>query len=795
MKNKIILLLSLIAFKANSQGKVVGLTLEDKNIPASFATVSLLSEKDSTNIKSIFSDENGKFQFEGVSKGKFFIGITYIGFSKTISSKFEIDDSNLQVDLGEIFLKKDAVALQEVTVKAQRKVIEREADRFVMNVAASSLASSNLLDLFRATPFMNVQGKTITFRGKSSLLVLVDNRPIPVESLGAYLESMTGGEIEKIEFITNPSSRYDASVDGVINIITKKGLKQGLIGSIRANGSQGIAGNTNWGGNFTYRQEKFALFGRYGYINSGSYEFREGNRVLGFQSPNSLAFDTEEKRVGQSQIHSTQLGLDLFLHKNHTLGFIIDGNFGNSKGTWDSNIYFRKNTKTDSTLSSPSLLRYNSIITNYSLNYKGVLDSKGREVNAIFTYSPIDIELNTQLNEQVLSSPANQFLKKYNPIRTNSPSKYNIFIGQVDFMLPIEKNWKTEVGLKISSSSNQSQVVQDRLIDGTWKNSPQYTFNNDLTEQIASGYANVSKNIKKTFFRAGLRVENTQAVAKNVFDYNFTNLFPSVLLQQSFSQNYQVTLDYRKKIIRPSYSQLLPYVIVVDQYTSGEGNLSLRPQYSNVVSITNSFKNSTYVTLDYTHSKGQVLELPYLNGNSVIWKQQNLDLSQIYTANIYNTKNIKPWWQFNNYVWGGYYSAKGLIDNKTTKINGLSWTFATSSTFTLPKEFKIDAYFSYDSPYIYGIFETPARNFTRIAVRKTAMKKQAEFTLAVDDIFRGNYYGTAINTNVLALNSKTYQDSRRISVGFTYQLGKRTVEGANPKSLGNEDVLGRTQKR
>ena len=789
---KILFLIVLIlheSFNLFSQGKIIGITLEEVNVPASFATIALMSAKDSSIVKGLMSDEYGKFSFDNIELGEYMLGITYVGFEKTYTSKLVLSSVNNTIDIGNLLLKKGSQILQEVVVTTQKKVMERLPDRFIMNVSSSTFSSSSLLDLFRATPFMNVQGNSISLKGKPNLLVLLDNRPIPQESLGNLLESMTGGEIEKIEFITIPSSKYDASVDGVINIITKKGMKVGLNGSVRGAFSQGILSNINTGLNLTYRQEKYSIFAKYGFIGGEQISIQNGFRKFSINN-STIVYNTYQERIFKNQFHSPQIGIDFYLHKNHTLGLLLDANIINPPaGRWASYTDFSsKIGGKDSTLTAFTDNIYKSNSINYSLNYKGILDSAGKELSVIISYLPIDGNLSNNLSEQVITNYNNQVLSRIAPIQTNNPSNYNIWVGQVDFTLPFKNEWRVETGVKVMSSISEFKTIQLKLISDAWKAVPELSFSNNLSEKISSIYANIAKNHKKTYYQVGLRIENTLATAQNVYNYDYTNLFPSFLIQQKFSTDYQLSINYRKKIIRPSYSQVLPYAFTLDLYTIGEGNIALKPQYSDVLTLTNSIKNNTYITFEYTKNEGEVLELPTQKGNVTIWKPTNINSSYNFTSSVYQTLNIKSWWQINNYLWGAYYIASGDVNSNNTKISGFGWVFGTSSTFTLPREWKVDLYYSYDSPYFSGLSTAIARNFGRLAFRKSAFKKSAEFTLSIDDVFKGTYYGGDMQIGNLVSHYNNYQDTRRMSLGFTYRFGKKTVTQIQEKSLGNEDA-------
>ena len=198
-----------------AQGKINGIVIDEEEVPVPFSTILLINAEDSSQVKVGVSDEVGKFVFEEIDNGRYMIFITYVGYTPTYSKTFVIDSKIRSVDLGKVILMENIQTLSEIIIEGQKPLIERKADKYIMNVASNPMAMGNVTDLLRVAPFMTVNATGgISLKGKNNIMVLVDDRPVPNTTLSVILQNMSADEIEKIEFITNPSVKYDASASG-----------------------------------------------------------------------------------------------------------------------------------------------------------------------------------------------------------------------------------------------------------------------------------------------------------------------------------------------------------------------------------------------------------------------------------------------------------------------------------------------------------------------------------------------------------------------------------------------------
>lgn len=776
------------------EGTVSGSVRGPQQAGLPFATVNLRSAADSNQVKGGFSGENGVFNMKNIPYGRYFLTITNIGYAPVSTPVFELAEGKGTYDAGIITLIHTATTLKGLEVKAGKRVLEKKADRFVMNVAASTYQANDLLSIFKALPFMDVERETVTINGKSNLLVLVDNVPRPKESLDAIFASMIGQDIEKIEFITNPSAQYDGTADAVINIITKKGQLMGFTGSVIAGVSQGIYANGNAGVSFTYRKKKMVINGTLNYKGGDYLVQNYGYRVLTLHDRNIVLNETPWD-LYKNRTFSGTLGLQYSLSTNHSVLAQVDGNYRSMlDGTrWHNQIGFSRELgkQPDSTLVALQRANSRTNITNYSFTYKGKLDASGKKISATIIYTPLDKRTMNQMEYQNVIDPAGKILSERPVVRNTNPSNSSIVVTQADAQLPFKNAWEASAGVKLSFSKLKSDPFQELLnADQHWSLIPALSFNNLYRERVLAAYAGLQKSFGKFSFNAGVRAEKTMMKVEGVYERNFTDLFPSLLLQQIFSKDYTMAFNYKRSINRPSFVELTPYRNYLDDYTVLEGNPGLQPQYTDLLNVNAGIKNKLFIDLDYSHSKDAFSQLPIQREDTTAWKVINLDVRNYMTTISYDYR-LFPWWQGNAFVRGSYFETKGMLGKDLVTNDGLAMILGFSGTFSLPCDLKLDLTFNYRTPRSYGLAESRKRSFARLALKGNLMQKKLQYTISFSDIFKDDISGFNLTTPNLNSRFYTFSDSRRIGIGLVYNFGKNTVKAAQSQKLDNEELLNR----
>lgn len=795
--HKLLLLLSFILIFSTqliAQGNITGAVKDQQLKPVPFATITIL-KADSSKFRSNFTDEKGMFSLKDVPYGRYLLSVSSVGFGTVYSPTFELSVNTAVYDAGALTLEKSATGLKEVVVRSQRPVLEKKPDRFVMNVASGTFQSTDLLNIFRALPFMEVEGEAVTINGKSNILVLVDNVPRPKESLGAIFQTMTGQDIERIEFITNPSAQYDGSADAVINIITKKSAQaMGLTGYARANISQGIYANGNGGISVTQRARKLVLNGMLN-VNGGNFLARNyGYRVLNLQSQ-QIVFNESPTDLFKNRTLSGLLGMEYAINNNHTIGAQVDGNFRRQlPGTrWFNRIEFSDaiGGQPDSVLVGLQHANSRTNIVNYSANYSGKLDSLGKRISGSIVYTPITKRTVNEMQYQNIIDAQGNILTKLPVVRNTNPSKSSLVVAQADAQLPFVNKWQLNTGIKTSFSELESNPYQEAFTpDGKWAVLPGFAFNNLYTERILAGYVGIQKSFGRFSFNTAVRAEETMMKVEGVYERNFTDLFPSVLLQQKFSKNYQMAMSYKRSINRPSFVELTPYRTYLDNYTILQGNPNLRPQYTNAVNVNANIKGKFFIDFDYSGSKDALSQLPRQNGDTTVWQFINLNAKYYSTTLTYNHRFVS-WWSGNILLRGTYYETDGRLNNDVISNDGFAAIVGINSTFSLPKDLKLDVGFNYRSPRPYGLATSRERTSVRLGLKGNLMQNKLQYTITASDIFRNDISGFNLKTSNLQTRFYTFNDSRRVIVGLVYNFGKKTVKAAADKKLENEELLNR----
>lgn len=778
-----------------AQGNITGSVKDQQNKSVPFATINILRQSDSVKFRSGFTDEKGVFSVKDIPFGKYKLSITSVGFLPAYTAAFELTEENRSFNTGDITLEKNTGALKEVVVRSQKPVLERRPDRFVMNVSSGTFQSTDLLNIFRALPFMEVEGEAVTINGKSNILVLVDNIPRPKETLASIFTTMTGQDIERIEFITNPSAAYDASADAVINIITKKTAQSmGLTGYVRGTFSQGVYANGNGGASFTQRSNKLVLNGNLN-VNGGTFLSRNyGYRVLKLQNQD-IVFNESPTDLFRNRTVSGALSLEYLINKNNTIGAQADGNFRRQlDGTrWYNRIEFSNaiGGEPDSVLVALQNAHSKTNIINYSLNYSGRLDSLGKRIIASVVYTPITKRTVNEMQYQNIIDPHGAILSKLPVVRNTNPSSSKIFVAQVDAQLPFKNQWQLNAGAKTSISELRSNPFQEEFTTADeWGILPGFSFNNIYNERILAAYAGIQRTFGKFSFNASVRAEKTTMQVEGVYERNFSDLFPSLQLQHRFSKSYQMAFSYKRSINRPSFVELTPYRTYLDNYTILAGNAALQPQYTDAININANIKSKLFIDLDYSGSKNAFSQLPRQNGDTTVWQVINLDAKYYSSTATYNFR-FTSWWQGNIMFRGTYYKTNGFINNELIANDGWASIAGINNTFSLPRDLKLDLGFNYRSPRPYGLGTSRERTNVRLGLKGGLLQNKLQYTITASDIFKTDIGGFDLNTKALQSRFYTFYDTRRFTIGLVYNFGKKTVKAAGDKRLENEDLLNR----
>ncbi|SFW66679.1 outer membrane beta-barrel family protein [Chitinophaga sancti] len=769
------------------QAQISGTVIDEKGQPLPFSAVALFSASDETKIVSnTLSDTEGKYQFTQLPEGHYYIKVSALGYTPTRSPLIILDPGAKYAAIP-LVMNSTPTNLNVVEIAGKKATIENKGDRFVVNTEKSALAAGNAIDLLKSTPFVSLSASNeIRLQGKKTMF-LVDGKPLPASSMQEILQMIPAGNISSIELITNPSSKYDAAYGAVINIITRKKELEGTTGNLRADAAQGKYGNYNFNGRLTYKKKSITLFSMAGYNKSDQQSFNGSDRILdNSEKPDLLQEDIT--RTFHQHFYNLQTGGEWTINNNQTLGVLTTGRIIRSKGDFISdNRFSKENSPVDSALYTRSPFENKGSIFNYNINYHLLADSGKNDLTVLATFTPYKSDF-----KQTFYSELND--GRTPPVYKNTNhTDIQIYIAQVDYIHKFSHHWLLDAGLKYQNTNSRNSILYEDNRNGGFAVVPEYSSDNHLKESIAAGYAILSKNWSSTKLQMGLRAENTDASYVGYFNQHAIKLFPSLSYEYKISDQYSLTLSYKKTINRAPYNELVPYTIFVNQNTVFRGNPSLQPQYDNILTLSTRLHQLS-IAFIYTLSKNMFGQFPIaqdFNTKTTWFALQNLNDAQDFHIDLFYPLQITRWWSAQNSgSIFGYSKASGFVMDKSFTLSSNWVNLKTDQTFDISKRLKLEIIGYYNSKMTSEL--TSLGSYGNIDASLLINVLNGQLRIGGNDILKRNVYWSGQDFGVYRSSKDRYMDSRRLSIGYTYNFGRTKI--ATPgRKLGNNDALQRIQ--
>ncbi len=796
----LLIFLSLLTFTLYSQTKpfhVKGQVVDESQRALPSATVILFDQSNKEIVKT-FADINGRFDLSCSVKGEYKISVSFTGYKTYQSVLFKIGNK----DLGVIKLLPRANALAEVVVKAKQDLVELDGGSIIYNVSKSIDAQgATALDALRKAPGIYVDNdNTITLNGKQGAMILLDGKQTYMsgKELTDLLRSMPSSGIRLVEIINSPTAKYDAAGSaGIINIKTVKSQVKGFNGNLTTGVAYGVHVRQNQDISLNFRKNKFNVYAAYNHF-LGNYSYLYGSdRIQNVNTYNSFTDDTDKRnRMG------TRLGADITLDKKNTLGVLLTGNFIFGGGLTD--------TKTDiGNTSSPAVVQVLDAVNDYyaqqtqrynmNLNYK-YEDSLGRIVNVDADYGYFQ-KTNGNLQSNIYSGNQNNVISKA-LYRSLNAININLKAFKFDYTTNLGKG-KLEAGLKFSGirADNESKFLHVLTAKDSLDDRRSNAFGYD--EQLSSAYVNLKRNYGKWSVQGGLRLENSSSTGALLFKSagsdqtqnirrNYLNLFPSVSASFKASPSNNFSLGYSRRIDRPAYQDLNPFVYMLDELNFWQGNPFLQPQLSHRASLIYAYKSATIVGLTFAHTDQFSTQITdTLDVNKVMLVYRNLGIQNNMALSL--TQNVSPskWWDitFNATL----YQIRNKIafdQYRNFDLKQMAGRMNLQQTFKLPYKFTAEVSGSFTSRRLTG-----ANNFSRsvsqvdLGLQKSIFNTKGILRLVVNDIYQGSRGSSMQSYSGFYMRSYSYYETRQVRLNFTYKFADAGLKGprARNSALGDEN--------
>jgi outer membrane receptor protein involved in Fe transport len=804
----ITLTLSLVSLAQLKNGRVAGKVIDGNTKTIESATISLLRAKDSSVAKLSVANKEGNFVFENVSEGKYIVSISAVGHAKGFSEIFEVTETNSSVTLKTIELVPVSKELGGVSVAARRPLIEQKIDRTVVNVEASvSNVGTSALEVLEKAPGVSVdKDGNISLKGKQGVQVYIDGRPsyLSGTDLANYLRSLGSNQLEQIEIMTNPPAKYDAAGNsGIINIKTKKNKQLGYSGNFSSTWSQGRYPKVNESFNFNYRKNKVNLFTTLGYSNRKNFQDLDIQRKFIDANTKEIRshFEQESRIKEHFKSYNAKLGMDYFVNKKTTLGVVLNGflNPGTFANKSDVMIYDPNKVLLSQTLASTTNDReWRNLSGNF--NFRHVFDSTGKELTADLDYINYKSEnaqdlFNAYFDTQGLPT------SKADTLLGNLPQNINIYTAKMDYLHPLKKGAKFEAGIKTSFVKTDNNAVYDSLNYGVRARDIGRSNHFIYEENVNAAYVNFTKPFsKKITGQFGLRLENTIAKGNQVttgqkFSRNYTQVFPTAFFQYAVSEKHNLGLNYGRRINRPDYEDLNPFILFLDKYTFEQGNPNLQPQFSHNVELSHTYKGFLTTTLNYTRTTDIINEVLEQNTdrNETFVKKANIAKQRQYGIAISAGGQVTKWWSGNLYV--NVYNNRfaGIVNGDYVNISATTGLANINNQFKFSKTWSGELSGWVRTPGVDGVFKIKSLGMMNIGVSKQIMKGKGSLRLVVRDVlYTQKAKGTIRYSNIDAAFQQK-RDSRQIALGFTYRFSKGKVNGQKRRTGGASEEQNRVK--
>ena len=772
---------------SNEAGKALGL-----------AIVSL--RQGASVVGNEITDSTGCFRFSDLKKGNYTFLIKLFSYRDTSIGIAISNDTLVDLQI------RNSNLLPEAVVSAKKPIIRMELDRLRFNVGGTDLVFGNTVwDVMAKTPLVTATDNgTIQIAGTSGAVVYLNGRRklLSGYALKAYLEALPSDNLEAIEVITTPSSKYDAEGGGgIVNIVTKKNKQEGFNGNASISDRE-TAVNSQSGSIFLNdRTGKWDIYSAVYVVNRNRKPTADQNFYFPASGGNAPASSdihliTHNQMVGSG----ANLGIDYQINPNHVAGLLFDYSGNWNHNTRDAYTYDQYNPS-DSLSYSNNTDKINSQTYSLNLNYDGKLDSTGKRLSVDFDALHYTSSYNSVSMSNALDDVTDQKLYVQDYFRSSSPQEVNNQSVKADFKWPLSKKLSVETGAKMSFSQiNNNLVFENNEGSNVWVKD--YTRSNlfQYNEDIAAGYVTLNHAINSVWtYQIGMRLENTIAKGwldgEKAVDRNYIDAFPTAYLKFSPKAKQTYVLAVSSRITRPSYWDVNPFRTYTNDKTYWEGNPFLLPSryYREELRRTLNIKkaNITFMVAA-SQTLNEIYSLPYSDtGNVVVFKRVNYGNKYNNTGTVIYSSEFRPWWQFSGTIQAGYLRDIGNYRAEPIDNNSFLFTVSTNQTFTISKRGGLTGMFIASNQLPFTMVNTHIgdRFDTEIRFRKSS--GPFNLTLSVTDLFKTNKDDYVVQASGLKAIEHFYNDTRSAALTLSYNFGKNTVKTNRDRDTQFQDVKGR----
>lgn len=775
---------------------------EQKN-PLPGSTVYLLT-LDSLVIHSGAANASGVMEFIDLKAGKYRVRASQTGHDDGYSPWIDLEKNTSFSDV--ITLKPKSGLLSDVTVVSKKPFIQFLPDKTVINPEANiTNAGATVMDILEKSPGITV-GKdgSIIMKGKPAVTVLIDGKPTQLSGadLQAYLSGISASQVEVVELIENPGAKYDASGNaGIINIKTKANRQKGFNGSMNLSVGQGFYPKTGNSINLNYRNGRVNWFLNYGIRASNEkqnlYTLR---KYFNINQEDSILL--EQPNFSKNSVFGNNLktGFDFFVSDQTTLGLVFTGGiFDRNARSFAAIEWMDPNYNIDSSINTWGENNLNFKRGGINVNAKHKID-KNSELTIDIDYVRFAINGDQNYQTQLVAPGSN-----ISATKGNIPSRLNIVTGKADYSRRFNK-FLLESGLKTAINKTNNLAEYYFYDNNNWQ--PDLSRSNHFLydEKISAVYTSVDAEQGKWHWQTGIRYEFTSykahqlgnAVVKDsAFKRNYGSLFPTAFVSYQADSNNIITFRLGRRIDRPPFQYLNPFLTTLNKYTYEGGNPYIRPQYTWNFALAHTYKQLLTTEFSYSYLRDYFSQLFIIDSNSsnvnrniIIYTRGNVGSFQNFGITETFQWPVTKWWSMTAVAVFNHKIIKGVVWAPIkAEVNQLNVSLNNQFQLKNGWGFELSGYYQTKSQIDLQEWLKPQGELD-MGISKQIMKNKGSLKLSVRDItYFQNYSGYSTFQNAYEPFEAKW-DSRVVRLSFSWRFGK-AMKPVNRSEGGATDEINR----
>jgi hypothetical protein len=766
---------------------------EGKKLP--FASVLLLSAKDSTLEKGMVANEDGEYYLENVEAGQYLLLASGAGYQNKFTAPFTLAPETEHRQTETIIL--PTVTHQSEEVKeTQKPFFEQQSDKLVVHVQKEMVAaSSTALDILACSPGVTIDRHhySLFLNGQDDIMVMIDGEKssLSIVALLQKLSSMKSIDVERIELITAPYNSYKAKdKGGVINIVLKPNPAYGTTGSFTFMAGYGAHPKAALSLQLTHHDKKINWFGEYALLREQSKQEFENFRQVDYQQVITQTKDVI-KRNPLMISHSANIGLDYYLSSKTSVSGLLSG-WSTRWNVEDEQIHtiVRQSGQVvnEVNIKHQEVNQLYHLMSNLAIRHRFTANQEiSLNLDHLYyhTNNPNQFTISNQkLPESSLNQ--DQFsIYRQTPIR--------VWVSKADYAKQFNTSTSLGAGLKGSLVGLANMVRKENAPENNRTVDTISSYQIGIREANIASYVNFHHQLNaNTQVQTGVRWEFTRTQADTArrdgsVDRHYGIILPHVLLSRNLPKGKSLELSYERLLIRPSLNNLAPFLYMIDPTS---GNLSLKPALREAFGMSYHLKENYTLAINYSYEKNSIIPWQvflFPETNQQYGQAANLKHTQSYLFSFSLPIRVNGWWQMHYQTMGAWQRNALVYEDSLVQLRAVFGSINSTNTFTLPKNFSVELTGNYQTRSLFGIAYMQPSSILSLAVEKKLQYDRGILKLTANNLFGTMGFGLSTNRPNSNWNhsfSGRFNEPRILKLTYSRTIGNKQLKAPKTRVPG-----------